>query len=60
MDKDRVAGAGKQAKGSLKKAVGKITGDRETETEVAAEKTAGRVQSAFGKAKDSVRNSLKK
>jgi uncharacterized protein YjbJ (UPF0337 family) len=60
MDKNRVAGAGKQTKGSLKKAIGKITGDRETQAEGTADKATGKVQSAFGKAKDSVRDALKK
>jgi uncharacterized protein YjbJ (UPF0337 family) len=60
MDKNRIEGAGRQAKGSVKKAIGKITGDRETEVEGAAEKTAGKVHSAFGKAKDRVRDTLKK
>jgi uncharacterized protein YjbJ (UPF0337 family) len=30
MDKDRVAGAARQAKGSVKEAIGKITGDGKT------------------------------
>ena len=33
MDKDRVAGAAKQAKGKLKETVGKVTGDAKTEAE---------------------------
>ena len=60
MDKDRVKGAGKQARGSVKKAIGKVTGDTRTQAEGAAEKIAGKVQSGFGKAKDAVRNAFKK
>jgi uncharacterized protein YjbJ (UPF0337 family) len=60
MDKDRIEGAGRQAKGSVKEAVGKITGDAETQAEGAAEKAAGKVQSAVGGAKDTVRDAPKK
>lgn len=60
MDKDRVEGAGKQAKGSIKEAFGKVTGDKKTETEGTAEKAAGKVQNAIGGAKDSLRDALKK
>lgn len=55
MDKDRVEGAGKQAKGAVKEAVGKATGDRKLQGEGAAEKIAGKVQNAAGGAKDAVR-----
>ena len=44
MDKDRLQGAGKQVKGTVKQAIGKVTGNRQTEVEGAAEKTAGKVQ----------------
>lgn len=60
MDKDRVEGAAHQMKGAVKEAVGKVTGDTETETEGAAEKAAGRVQNAVGGLKDAARESLKK
>jgi uncharacterized protein YjbJ (UPF0337 family) len=59
MDKDRVAGSAKQAKGSVKEAIGKVTGDRKTESEGAAEKIAGRAQNAVGGIKDSVRGATK-
>ena len=60
MEKDRVEGAGKQAKGSIKEAFGKVTGDKKTEAEGTAEKAAGKVQNAVGGAKDSLRDALKK
>jgi uncharacterized protein YjbJ (UPF0337 family) len=41
MDKDRIKGAAKQTKGSIKEAVGKITGDTRTKREGALEKAAG-------------------
>jgi uncharacterized protein YjbJ (UPF0337 family) len=31
MDKDRIQGAGKQVKGTVKQAIGKVTGNRQTE-----------------------------
>ena len=59
MDKDRVAGSAKKAKGSVKEAIGKVTGDRKTRAEGAAEKTAGQVQNAAGGIKDTMRNAAK-
>jgi uncharacterized protein YjbJ (UPF0337 family) len=56
MDKDRVEGAGHQAKGSVKEAVGKMTGDKKTEASGAAEKAAGQVQNAAGGAKDAAKD----
>lgn len=56
MDKDRVEGAGHQAKGSVKEAVGKMTGDKKTEASGAAEKAAGKVQNAAGGAKDAAKD----
>jgi uncharacterized protein YjbJ (UPF0337 family) len=55
MDKDRVEGAGHQAKGSVKEAVGKMTGDKKTQASGAAEKAAGKVQNAAGGAKDAAK-----
>ncbi len=59
MDEDRIKGAGKQVSGSIKEAIGKLTGDTRTQAEGAAEKTAGRGQNAVGGAEDSVRDTLK-
>ncbi|MGH7040750.1 MAG: CsbD family protein [Acetobacteraceae bacterium] len=58
MDKDRIEGAGKQAKGAIKKAVGKLTGDAKTEAEGAAEQAEGKVQNAAGGLKDAARDKL--
>ncbi len=58
MDKDRVEGAVHQAKGGVKEAAGKVTGDKKTQASGAAEKTAGKVQNAVGGAKDAVRDTL--
>jgi uncharacterized protein YjbJ (UPF0337 family) len=60
MDKDRVEGVGHQIKGGVKEAAGKVTGDKQTQAEGAAEKTAGKAQNAVGGAKDTVRDAVKK
>jgi uncharacterized protein YjbJ (UPF0337 family) len=60
MDKDRIAGSAKQVKGSVKEAIGKVTGDTKTQAEGATEKAAGKVQNTVGGAKDAARDALKK
>lgn len=60
MDKDRVEGAAHQAKGSIKEAVGKVTGDTRTQAEGAAEKAAGKVQNTAGGVKDAAKDMTKK
>jgi uncharacterized protein YjbJ (UPF0337 family) len=56
MDKDRIAGAARQVKGSIKEAIGKVTGDAKLQAEGAADKVAGKAQNTVGGAKDAVRN----
>ena len=55
MDKNRVSGAAKQAKGSVKEVAGKMTGDTKLKAEGKAEKGAGKVQNAAGGAKDAAK-----
>jgi uncharacterized protein YjbJ (UPF0337 family) len=55
MDKDRVDGALNQAKGAVKEAAGKVTGDAKLQGEGKADKAAGKVQNAVGGFKDSLR-----
>lgn len=59
MDKDRIEGAARSVKGSIKEAAGKLTGDTKTEAEGHSEKAAGKVQNTVGGAKDAVRDALK-
>ncbi len=59
MHKDQIEGAGKQAKGAIKDAAGKMTGDVRLQAEGKLDKAAGQVQSAVGKAKDDARDALK-
>lgn len=60
MDKDRIEGAARQAKGSLKEGIGKITGDAKLEAEGFAEKNAGKLQNTAGGLKDTARDAIKK
>jgi uncharacterized protein YjbJ (UPF0337 family) len=55
MDKDRIEGAANQAKGSIKEAAGKLTGDAKLQGEGKADKAAGKVQNAIGGLKDTLR-----
>jgi uncharacterized protein YjbJ (UPF0337 family) len=56
MDKDRVEGVVHQAKGSVKETAGKMTGDKRTQAEGAAEKAAGKVQNTAGGVKDAAKD----
>ncbi len=58
MHKDQIEGAGKQAKGAVKDAAGKLTGDVKLQAEGKLDKVEGQVQSAVGKAKDDTRKAL--
>ena len=60
MDKDRIEGGMKVAKGSVKEAIGKIIGNEKTQAEGVAEKVAGKAQEAVGEGKDAVRDAVKK
>jgi uncharacterized protein YjbJ (UPF0337 family) len=60
MDKDRIDGAGKQVKGAIKDAAGKVTGDRKLQAEGKADKAVGKVQGEVGKAKDAVRDAARR
>ena len=56
MDKDRISGAFDKAKGSIKQAAGKATGDTKLQAQGMADKAKGAVKSAIGGAKDAVRD----
>ena len=55
MDRDRIEGMAHQAKGAVKEAAGKLSGDAKLEAEGKGEKFAGKVQNAAGGAKDALR-----
>ncbi|HEX4118748.1 MAG TPA: CsbD family protein [Rhizomicrobium sp.] len=56
MDKDRINGSANQAKGAIKEAAGKMTGDAKLKAEGVADKAKGKVQNAVGGAKDALRD----
>ncbi|HEX6624002.1 MAG TPA: CsbD family protein [Pyrinomonadaceae bacterium] len=58
-NKDEVEGKFDQAKGAVKENVGRAVGDREMETEGAADRASGNVQEGFGTAKRKVGDAVK-
>jgi uncharacterized protein YjbJ (UPF0337 family) len=52
MDENGIKGAVKNVEGKIEDAVGGLTGDTRTQIEGKLDQGAGKVQSAFGKAKD--------
>lgn len=60
MDKNRIIGSAKIAKGAIKEAIGSAIGDAKLETEGKADKAEGKVQNAIGGVGDAVRDSLHK
>ena len=55
MDKDRIEGIAKQAKGAVKETTGKVFGDEKLQADGKTDKVAGKVQNAVGGLKDAVR-----
>jgi uncharacterized protein YjbJ (UPF0337 family) len=56
MDKDRIVGAAKQAKGTAKEAVGKVIGDNKLIAEGKGDKLEGKIQNAVGGLKDTLKD----
>jgi uncharacterized protein YjbJ (UPF0337 family) len=59
MDKEHVKGAADKAKGAVKDAAGKVTGDKELQSEGKMDKAKGDVHNAAGDVKDAVKNATK-
>jgi uncharacterized protein YjbJ (UPF0337 family) len=55
MDKEHIKGAADKAKGAIKDAAGKVTGDKELQAEGKMDKAKGAAHGAVGDAKDAVR-----
>jgi uncharacterized protein YjbJ (UPF0337 family) len=55
MDKEHVKGAADKAKGAIKDAAGKLTGDKELQAEGKMDKAKGAAHNAVGDAKDAVK-----
>lgn len=60
MDKDRIAGAAKGIKGSVKEVIGKVVGDAKLQSDGKAEQAEGKIQNAVGGMKDTVREIVNK
>ncbi|MCR5878888.1 CsbD family protein [Phenylobacterium sp. J367] len=59
MHRDEIKGAAKDAKGTVKEAAGKATGNERLEAEGVADQAAGKVQKGVGNLKDAARDALK-
>lgn len=55
MDREHVRGTAEKAKGAVKDAAGKVTGDKELQTEGKLDKAKGAAHNAAGDVKDAVR-----
>ena len=55
MDKDRIKGSAKQARGVVKEVAGKVTGDAKLKAEGRGDIAAGKTQNAVGGLKDVLR-----
>lgn len=55
MNKDRIDGAAKKAKGALKQAAGKVLGDGKLVADGKSDKVEGKIQNAIGGLKDALR-----
>ena len=60
MDKEHVKGAADKAKGAIKDAAGKMTGDKELQAEGKMDKAKGAVHNAVGDAKDAAKDAVNK
>lgn len=60
MDKDRVVGAAKTVSGKIEQAAGKLVGDQTLVADGKMEAAEGKVQNAFGGAKDTIRSTARK
>ena len=59
MAKDKIEGSVAQARGTIKQAVGKLTGDAKLQAEGVTEKASGKLQNALGSVRDAARDALK-
>ncbi len=55
MNKDRIAGAAKEAMGTIKETAGKVVGDAKLTADGRRDKVVGKVQNAISGAKDALR-----
>jgi uncharacterized protein YjbJ (UPF0337 family) len=55
VDKNRIIGSAKEAKGAVKQVVGKVIGDAKLEAEGTADRAEGKVQNTIGGLKDALK-----
>ena len=60
MDKDEIKGKAKDVAGRVERQVGEWTGDKDAQAEETAKQAEGKVQNAWGKTKDAVRDAADK
>jgi len=56
MNKDKIAGAAKTVAGEAKEVTGKVLGNKKLAADGRIEKNSGKLQSAVGNIKDTIRN----
>jgi len=54
VNNDRIKGAAREMRGSIKEAAGKLTGNTTLQAKGAVQKAAGKVQNAVGKVEDKI------
>jgi uncharacterized protein YjbJ (UPF0337 family) len=59
MDREHIKGAADKVKGAIKETAGKITGDRELQSEGKFDKARGDAHNALGNIKDAARDLTK-
>jgi uncharacterized protein YjbJ (UPF0337 family) len=59
VDREHIKGAADKAKGAIKDAAGKLTGDKELQTEGKIDKAKGAAHNAAGNVKDAARDLTK-
>ncbi len=59
MDKEHIKGAADKAKGAIKDAAGKLTGDHELQAEGKLDKAKGEAHNAVGDAKDAIKDATR-
>ncbi len=59
MDREHIKGAADKAKGAVKDTAGKLTGDKELQSEGKVDKAKGSAHEAVGNVKDAARNLTK-
>ncbi len=60
MNKDQVKGRVEQAKGAVKETTGKVVGNPDLEAKGTVDKVSGKVQAAYGDAKEKVKGAIDK